>query len=86
VGVSRDSVESHKKFRASLDLPFPLLSDPDAKTHQAFGAAKEKVVDGEKRLGAERTTVVIDETGRIERVYSEVQVDGHVEAVLCDLG
>jgi peroxiredoxin Q/BCP len=86
VGVSRDSVESHQRFHDELKLPFALLSDPDAKVHEAYGVMKNKVVYGQKKRGPERTTFVIDERGRIERVYPAVRVDGHPEAVLRDLG
>ena len=86
MGVSRDSVESHKKFRAALNLPFPLLSDPEAKVHAAYGAVKGPPEEEGKAPAAERTTVVIDETGLIRKVYEHVKVDGHVDAVLRDLG
>lgn len=86
VGVSRDSVESHRRFGQELGLPFPLLSDPDARVHEAYGVMKDKFVYGEKKRGPERMTVVIDETGRVERIYPAVKVEGHIEAVLRDLG
>ena len=85
MGVSRDSVESHRRFVEELELPFALLSDPDASVHAEYGVLKEKTVDGETTLSTERTTVVIGEDGRVERIYPRVKVDGHVEAVLEDL-
>jgi len=84
-GVSRDSVESHQRFSRELKLPFPLLSDPDAAVHEAFGVMKAKWAYGQEKRGVERTTFVIDAEGRIERIYPAVKVDGHVQAVLADL-
>ncbi len=86
VGVSRDSVESHKHFRETLALPFPLLSDPDNVVHETYGVMKDKILYGAKKRAPERTTVVIDPDGRVERIYPAVNVEGHIEAVLRDLG
>ncbi len=82
LGVSRDSPEAQRKFRAKYDLPFPLLSDPDHSVHQAYGAWGEKVLYGKKSQGALRTTIVVGVDGKIEKIFSKVKVDGHAKAVL----
>lgn len=85
VGVSRDSIASHCKFRDAQNLNFPLLSDRDAKVHEAYGAFGEKTMYGKKVLGALRTTVVISPEGKVARVFPNVKVDGHAQAVLAAL-
>lgn len=81
-GVSCDDIPSHAKFSAKYDLPFPLLSDPDTSVSTAYGVYKEKTNYGRKYMGIERSTFVIDEEGRISRIFRNVKVDGHVEKVL----
>ena len=85
LGVSADSVESHKKFSTKYDLNFPLLSDVDKKALQAYGVWKEKSLYGRKFMGIERTTFVIDEDGKISHIFPKVKVDGHLEDVLGEL-
>jgi len=85
LGVSRDTIASHCKFRDKYDLRFPLLSDPEHKVLEAYGAWGEKVLYGKKSLGIIRTTVLIDGTGKVKRVFPKVKVKGHVEAVLAAL-
>ena len=85
LGVSADSVESHKKFSTKYDLNFPLLSDIDKKTVQGYGVWKEKSLYGRKLLGIERTTFVIDEEGKITHIFPKVKVDAHLEDVLGEL-
>ncbi len=82
LGVSKDSVESHRKFKAKQGLNFPLLSDPAGKVCEAYGVWKEKTLYGRKFMGIERTTFVIDPTGKIQKIYPKVKVKGHVEAVI----
>lgn len=82
VGVSRDSLPSHARFRAKYDLDFPLLSDPEGQVHQLFGAWGEKNLYGRKSVGPIRTTVLIDGEGTVRRVWSRVKVKGHADAVL----
>lgn len=82
IGISRDSVASHRKFSQKLGLAFPLLSDPDGSVHRQFGAFGDKMMYGKKVTGPLRTTVVIDPDGRIAHIFSKVKVDGHVDAVL----
>ena len=86
LGVSTDSIESHNKFREKHKLPFDLLADEDAAVSKAFGVYKQKNLYGKKYLGIERTTFIIDRTGRVAQIYPKVKVDGHVQDVLGFLG
>jgi peroxiredoxin Q/BCP len=86
IGVSPDSVESHRKFKAKYELPFLLLSDPGATLAQRYGAWGEKNMYGKKSTGLIRSTFVIGPTGRIESIYRRVSVKGHVQKVLDKLG
>jgi peroxiredoxin Q/BCP len=85
LGVSRDSVASHCKFRDKYGLTFPLLSDPEGAVIQAYGAWGEKSLYGRKSLGIIRTTVVIDADGKVAKVFPKVKVAGHAEEVLAVL-
>lgn len=85
LGISRDSVASHCKFRDAQALTFPLLSDRDAKVHEAYGAFGEKTMYGKKVLGAVRTTLIIRPDGKVARIFRNVKVPGHIEAVLAAL-
>ena len=82
LGISNDGLESHQHFREKHQLPFPLLSDEDAAVSKAFGVYKQKNLYGKKYMGIERTTFVIDRTGRIAQIYPKVKVDGHIQDVL----
>jgi thioredoxin-dependent peroxiredoxin len=82
LGVSRDSIASHCKFRDKFGLGFPLLSDPEHETLEAYGAWGEKTLYGKKSVGIIRTTVVIDEAGKVKQVFPKVKVKGHIDAVL----
>lgn len=82
VGVSRDSVKSHLGFRAKYSLTFPLLSDPDAQVHKAYGAWGTKKSYGKETTGVLRSTILIDKNGHIAKRFMNVKVDGHAEAVL----
>jgi thioredoxin-dependent peroxiredoxin len=82
LGVSKDTTASHCRFRDKYGLNFPLLSDPDGKVIQAYGAWGEKNMYGKKSMGIIRTTVVIDADGKVARVYPKVKVTGHAEEVL----
>jgi peroxiredoxin Q/BCP len=86
LGVSKDSVKSHQKFKEKEGLKFPLLSDEDGKMCEAYGVWKEKSMYGKKYMGIERTTFVISPTGVIEKIYEKVKVDGHVDEVLNAIG
>jgi len=73
---------AHAKFCTKYKLAFPLLSDPEGKTIEKYGAWGEKNMYGKKSMGIVRTTVVIDEKGVVRKVFAKVRVNGHVEAVL----
>jgi peroxiredoxin Q/BCP len=85
LGVSADSISSHAKFAAKYSLSFPLLSDEKKEVLKAYGVWKEKSMYGRKYMGIERTTFIIDEAGKIARIFSKVKVDGHTEEVLAAL-
>ena len=85
VGVSKDSVESHKKFREKYGLPFTLLSDPEAKVLRLYDVWKKKSLYGREMMSTERTTFLIDEKGIVKKVYPKVKVEGHAEVCLMDL-
>jgi len=78
LGVSNDPMESHQHFRDKQKLPFPLLSDEDATVSKQFGVYKQKNLYGKKYMGIERTTFVIDKTGRVAQIYPKVKVENHV--------
>lgn len=82
VGVSKDSVAAHDKFKAKYDLAVTLGSDPDTKMIAAYGAWVEKSMYGRKYMGIDRSTFLIDGKGKIVRVWRKVKVPGHVEEVL----
>ncbi len=82
LGVSIDSVESHKKFKNKFDLNFPLLADTDKKIVEAYGTWKEKSMYGKKYMGIERTTFIIDEQGKFSHIFPKVKVDQHYDEVL----
>jgi thioredoxin-dependent peroxiredoxin len=82
LGVSRDSVASHEKFKAKHTLPFRLLSDGDEALCQRFGVMKDKNMYGRKVRGIERSTFVIDAEGVLRREWRGVKVKGHVTEVL----
>ncbi|HET6617129.1 MAG TPA: thioredoxin-dependent thiol peroxidase [Gemmatimonadota bacterium] len=82
LGVSKDSVASHHQFREKEGLTFHLLSDEDSDVSERYGVWKEKSMYGRTNMGIERTTFVIDENGRIARVFPKVKVQGHADEVL----
>jgi peroxiredoxin Q/BCP len=82
IGVSTDSPESHGKFADKYKLPFTLASDEKKELVKKYGVWKEKSMYGRKYMGTERTTFVIDEDGKIARIFTKVKVDGHVEELL----
>ena len=81
VGVSPDSLESHRKFKKKFGLPYLLLSDPDHELAGIFGVWKEKSMYGRKYMGIERTTVIVDRNGRIARIFPKVRIPGHIQEV-----
>jgi peroxiredoxin Q/BCP len=82
LGVSRDSIASHEKFREKMKLPFDLLSDPDEKLCRQFNVIREKSLYGRKFLGVERSTFLIDDNGKLREEWRKVKVKGHAAAVL----
>ena len=82
LGVSRDTMASHETFRSKYSFPFDLLSDADEKICKLFDVVKEKNMYGRKIMGIERSTFLIDDTGRLQREWRKVKVKGHVEEVL----
>ena len=82
VGISRDSLKSHQNFKAKLELPFELLSDPDETVCGLFGVMKMKNMYGKQVRGVERSTFVIGADNRILREGRGVKVPGHAEEVL----
>jgi len=82
VGLSPDSVESHRKFTRKYNLAVRLAADEDKAVANAYGVWVEKSMYGRKFMGVERSTFLIDKTGRIARIWRKVKVPGHAEEVL----
>ncbi|MBI1912312.1 MAG: thioredoxin-dependent thiol peroxidase [Deltaproteobacteria bacterium] len=82
LGVSPDSINSHKKFKEQHGLAFPLLSDPDRKIASLYGAYGEKQMYGKTSLGIIRSTFLIDAGGKLEKAWRGVKAAGHVDEVL----
>jgi thioredoxin-dependent peroxiredoxin len=82
LGVSADSIASHRKFADKFELSFPLLSDESRKTLKAYGVWQEKSFMGRKYFGIVRTTFLIDEKGKVLRVFPKVRVAQHTDEVL----
>ncbi len=85
VGISPDAVKSQAKFKDKFNLPFTLLCDVDKEAAQAYGVYKEKNMYGKKVMGIERTTFIIGEDGRIDRIFPKVKAQGHAEQVFSSL-
>lgn len=81
-GISRDSLRSHEGFKAKLELPFDLVSDPDETVCTLFGVMKNKLMYGKQVRGIERSTFVIDGSGKLVKEWRGVKVPGHVNEVL----
>ncbi len=81
-GISPDDVKSHEKFRDKYSLNFPLLADLEHKVADKYGAWREKNMYGKKSMGIQRSTYLIDATGKIAKVWKKVSVDGHDEKVI----
>ena len=82
LGVSPDSVQSHKKFVDKYNLPFSLLSDEGKEALNAYEVWKEKSMYGKKYMGVERTTFIINKEGRIKKIFNKVKVAGHNKEVM----
>jgi peroxiredoxin Q/BCP len=86
LGVSPDSVESHRRFRGKYDLNFPLLADETHEVAEAYGVWKEKSLYGRKYMGIERSTFLIDEEGIVTQVWRKVKPRGHADRAVEALG
>lgn len=82
LGVSRDSIGSHEKFKEKYQFPFDLLSDGDESICRQFDVIREKSLYGRKFMGVERSTFLIDEKGKLRQEWRKVRVKGHAAAVL----
>jgi peroxiredoxin Q/BCP len=82
IGISRDSVRSHDKFKQKYTLSFILASDESGEVCEKYGVWVEKSMYGRKYMGIERTTVLIDEKGVIRGIWPKVKIDGHIGEVL----
>ena len=80
IGISKDSIESHKKFKKKYKVPFELLSDPDVKSQKKYGVWGMKSFMGKKFLGTIRSTIFIDK-GKIKKIWSNVRVKNHAKEV-----
>ena len=82
VGVSKDSEKSHQKFIKKYSLPFPLIADTDFKINEAYDVWHEKKFMGRTFIGTVRTTFIIDEKGKIEKVLTDIDTTNHTEQIL----
>lgn len=85
LGVSKDSIKSHEKFREKEGLTFDLLSDPEGKVCELYNVWKEKSMYGRKYFGIERSTFLIGKDGKIKALWRNVKVPGHVDDVLVQI-
>lgn len=86
LGVSRDSLKLHEKFKSEQQFPFELLSDVDEVVCQLYDVLKEKMMYGKKTFGIERSTFLIDKSGILRQEWRKVKVPGHVDEVLQAVG
>ncbi len=84
IGVSADSEKSHQNFKTKHNLPFPLLADTEKKLIESYGVWGEKKMMGRTYMGIHRVTFVINESGRIEKIYTKVKSKEHTEQILAD--
>ena len=82
LGVSPDDVKSHKKFEQKFHLPFPLLADPERKIIEAYNTWGEKQMFGRKYMGVFRHTFIIDEKGKLEKIFRKVHSKKHTQQIL----
>jgi peroxiredoxin Q/BCP len=82
IGVSKDSIARHDKFKSKYSLPFTLVSDEDGAICEAYGVWQEKKNYGRTYMGISRSTFLIDEQGKVAKIWRKVRVTGHVEAVM----
>ena len=82
IGVSRESIKSHENFKEKQSFPFELLSDPDEKVCKAYDVMKLKSMYGREYMGVDRSTFIVDSSGKIQKEWRGVKVKGHVQEVL----
>ncbi len=82
LGISKDSIKSHNKFKEKFSLPFELLSDEEREVHGEFDVLKEKNMFGKKAIGTVRSTFIFNANGDLVKEFRDVKVKGHVEEVL----
>lgn len=82
LGISKDTVKSHAQFADKYELPFTLLADPDHQVSELYGVWGEKTFMGKKSMGINRTTLLIDEEGKLKEIMPKVNPKGHAEDVL----
>jgi peroxiredoxin Q/BCP len=82
IGISRDTLASHEKFKQKFGFPFELIADPDETICNLFGVMKDKNMYGKKVRGIERSTFLVDADGKLLREWRKVKVDGHAQEVL----
>lgn len=82
VGISRDSMKSHENFKSKFSLPYALLSDSDEKVCEQFGVMKLKNMYGKQVRGIERSTFVLDASGKLLKEWRKLKADGHAQQVL----
>ncbi len=85
LGVSRDSLGSHEKFKSKFGFPFELVADPDEKLCRTFGVIKKKSLYGKEYMGIDRSTFIFDKAGRLRKEFRGVQVAGHADEILNEL-
>jgi len=85
IGISRDTLASHEKFKGKFDFPFELSADPDETICNLFGVMKDKNMYGKKVRGIERSTFLVDADGKLVREWRKVKVEGHAQEVLDSL-
>ena len=85
LGVSTDPPERHQRFIDKYNLPFELIADENKKVANKYGVWQEKTNYGKTSMGIVRSTYLIDETGKIQKIWKNVRVDGHVSAVLSEI-
>ena len=85
IGVSKDSLEKHQKFISKYDLNFPLAVDEDGSVCESFGVWVEKSMYGKTYMGIERSTFLIDSSGKVLKIWRKVKVKGHIESILEEL-
>lgn len=85
VGVSKNNLKSHDKFKQKYNLDFCLASDPECKTCEDYGVWQEKSMFGKKYMGINRATFLIDQSGKIAHIWPKVKVNGHAREVLAKL-